>query len=167
MHSEPRILVAGLGNIFLGDDAFGAEVVQRLSAMSLPETVRLVDIGTRSVHLAYDLLDRGYDASILIDVVRKGGAPGCVYLLEAEDEDDSVLGCSPDGHSMVPHRALAFARRFGARPGRVLIVGCEPEHFDTEKGISPAVRAAVDEAARMVLDLISSVTPPRRAAAEV
>src|SRR5687768_5994190 len=74
--SGPRVLVAGLGNIFLGDDAFGVEVSRRLLTAGLPPDVRVMDIGIRSVHLAYELLEADYDTTILVDAVCRGGDPG-------------------------------------------------------------------------------------------
>ena len=164
--NEACVLVAGLGNIFLGDDAFGPEVVARLATMDLPSTVRLLDIGTRAVHLAYELLERPYETLILIDVVAKGGVAGTVYVLEPADETAPVR-VFPDAHSLGPHRILELTRQLGGQTGRVLIVGCEAAHFEPENGMSPSVRGAVDEAVRVVLRLLASVAPQRAAAAEV
>lgn len=150
----PRVLVAGLGNIFLGDDAFGVEVVKRISQMRVPESVRVLDAGIRTVHLAYELMEGEYDTAILIDIVSKGGAPGTVYLLEPESDDSLETPEAPNGHAIQPHHVLALVRRLGGRVGRVLIVGCEPARVDEESGLSPVVAAAVDEAARRVLQLV-------------
>lgn len=163
--SQPRVLVAGLGNIFLGDDAFGPEVVARLATMDLPPTVRLLDVGTRAVHLAYELLERPCATLILIDVVAKGGTPGTVYVLEPDDEKASAGGF-PDAHSLAPHRVLELTRQLGGQTGRVLIVGCEAAQFAPDNGMSPIVRGAVDEAVRVVLGLLASEAPQRAAAGE-
>jgi hydrogenase maturation protease len=165
--NRPLVLVAGLGNIFLGDDAFGFEVVARLAKMDLPPCVRLLDVGTRGVHLAYELLERRYAAAILIDVVSKGGAPGTVYVLEPDDEGVSCTEGFPDAHSMVPHRVLELTRQLGGNPGRVLIVGCEPSHFEPASDMSPSARCAVDEATDVVMELIASLVSARAAMAEV
>jgi hydrogenase maturation protease len=164
--NEPCVLVAGLGNIFLGDDAFGPEVVARLATMDLPSTVRLLDVGTRAVHLAYELLERPYATVILIDAVAKGGVAGTVYILEPDDEP-APGGVVPDAHSLAPHRILELTRQLGGEIGRVLIVGCEAAQFDPENGMSPVVRGAIDEAVRVVSKLLASVVPQRAAAAEV
>jgi hydrogenase maturation protease len=163
--SEPGVLVAGLGNIFLGDDAFGPEVIARLATMDLPAAVRLLDVGTRGVHLAYELLERRYAVVILIDAVARGGRPGTVYLLEPVDES-AAAEYFPDAHSLVPHRVLELARQLGGEPGRVFIVGCEASQFEPDDGVSSVVRYAIDEAVDVVLKLIASTTP-RTAAAEV
>jgi hydrogenase maturation protease len=158
----PRILVAGLGNIFLGDDAFGVEVARRLAAMPLPRTVRVLDAGIRSVHLAYDLADGGYETAILIDLVSKGGEPGTVYVLEPDDDGGALaMPAPPDGHALQPAQILALVRRLGGRACRVVIVGCEPSRVDEVAGLSPVVEAAVNRAVPLVLDLIESrtVTP--------
>jgi hydrogenase maturation protease len=165
--NRPLVLVAGLGNIFLGDDAFGSEVVARLAKMDLPPSVRLLDVGTRGVHLAYELLEHRYTAAILIDVVSKGGPPGTVYVLEPDDESVPGVGSFPDAHSIVPHRVLELTRQLGGDPGRVLIVGCEPSHFEPASDMSPGVRCAVGEATDVVTELIASLVSEPAAVAEV
>jgi hydrogenase maturation protease len=163
----PRILVAGLGNIFLGDDAFGVEVARRLAETALPGTVRVLDVGIRSVHLAYELADGGYDTVILIDLVSKGGEPGTLYVLEPDDDDIRAPAtlAPPDGHAIQPAQVLALMRRLGGRPCRVLIVGCEPSRVDEVAGLSPVVEAAVERALPLVVSLIGSRTVARAVAA--
>ncbi|NXY98978.1 hydrogenase maturation protease [Streptomyces sp. BR123] len=156
-----RILVAGIGNVFLGDDGFGVETVRRLSAPGtrLPDGVETADIGIRGVHLAYRLLD-GYDTLVLVDATARGGAPGTLYLIEATG-DGPVAPQAPvlDGHQMSPDAVLALldtlcAGTGAAPPRRTWVVGCEPGCLDEGIGLSPPVAAAVDEAVRMVLDLV-------------
>src|SRR5581483_4675266 len=127
-----RLLVAGIGNIFLGDDAFGVEVVQRLAQRGLPAEARLVDFGIRGLDLTYALLD-GYETVILIDACPRGGAPGTLYVLETEpaaadaNAADSAAA-SPamiDTHSMDPVKVLRLAAAMGSQVKRVLLVGCE------------------------------------------
>ncbi len=156
---RPRILVAGVGNIFLGDDAFGVEVVQRLARRPLPPEVRVVDFGIRGLDLTYALLD-GYETVLLVDATPRGGTPGTLYVLEPD-----VSG-PPEGaaavletHSMDPVKVLRLAAVMGGRVGRLLVVGCEPapldEADDMQMGMSDAVRAAVDEAVVLVESLIA------------
>src|SRR5262249_6920364 len=121
--SVPRILVAGIGNIFMGDDAFGVEVVRSLSRRPLPSEVRLVDFGIRGLDLAYALVE-GYDLTILIDATMRGGAPGTLYTLEP-DIPESADG-DLEGHGMTPAKVLALASRLGGLTGRLVLVGCEP-----------------------------------------
>ncbi|WP_438317225.1 hydrogenase maturation protease [Streptomyces sp. HUAS TT3] len=159
-----RTLVAGIGNVFLGDDGFGVETVRRLSAPGaaaarLPDGVETADIGVRGVHLAYQLLD-GYDTLVLVDATARGGAPGTLYLIEA-GADGPVAPQTPvlDGHQMSPDAVLALldtlcAGTGAAPPRRIWVVGCEPGSLDEGMGLSPPVAAAVDEAVRMVLDLV-------------
>jgi hydrogenase maturation protease len=159
VHAErPRVLVAGLGNIFLGDDAFGVEVVGRLAAMKLPESVRLLDVGTRSIHLAYELLEGDYDMAILIDLVSRGGTPGTLYVLEPDADTSASFDQGPDGHSIQPHQVLALVRKLGGRAGRVLVVGCDSSRCDPAAGVSPEVCEAIGEAVPLVLRLIASAT---------
>lgn len=155
-----RTLVAGIGNIFFGDDAFGSEVARRLlaGADGLPEGVKVGDFGIRGIHLAYELLD-GYDAAILVDATPQGGEPGTVYVLEPDlDAIESESGLAEagiaDAHGMDPASVLALLHSLGGSVGRLLVVGCEPADTDEHIGLSGPVAAAVDEAARVVRDLV-------------
>lgn len=170
--SEPRILVAGIGNIFLGDDAFGVEVVRRLSRRALPEYVRVVDYGIRGLDLAYALMDH-YDAAILVDAAGRGEAPGTLYVMELEfdgDETDGPQALQMDAHSMNPMVVLNIVRAMGGRPGRVLLVGCEPEtlgdEFQGAMGLSATVEAAAGGAAGIVESLIARIGREYEAQAE-
>ena len=146
----PRVVVAGLGNIFLGDDAFGVEVVRRLTSRRLPDDVRVLDVGLRSLHLGYELAETHCDMLILIDCVRRGHAPGTLYVLEPDElNEESVL----EGHTVRPEHVQGIARRLGTRCGRILIVGCEPARFEPTCELSVPVAAAADEAVRMVCEL--------------
>lgn len=155
-----RVLVAGLGNIFLGDDGFGVEAVNRLGRRELPPGVETADIGVRGVHLAYRLLD-GYDAVVLLDATARGGAPGTVYLIDGAEPDVSAQGdVLIDGHRMSPDSVLALLDTLstgtgGERPGRVLVVGCEPACLDEGIGLSDTVAASVDEAVDVVVGLLT------------
>lgn len=146
-----RTLVAGIGNVFLGDDGFGVEVAQRLSREPWPDGVRILDAGIRARHLAFEILDGGYDSAVLVDVVRRGGTPGTVYLIEPAPGDASV---PPDGHAMGPGEMLSFVTALGAGATRLLIVGCEPESIEEGMGLTPPVAAAVDEAVALVRSLV-------------
>ena len=149
------VLVAGIGNIFLGDDAFGVEVVRRLADRKLPDGVQVVDFGIRGFDLAHALMDSDSTA-VLVDATPRGGEPGTLYLLEAVGEagEPSLL----ETHAMDPATVLRLVEALGGRPPRVLVVGCEPATVDLDEqgqiGLSPAVEAAVDEAVRMVESLV-------------
>jgi len=153
-----KVLVAGIGNVFLGDDGFGVEVVRRLSAehaAEIPPWVRVVDYGIRGMHLAYDLAGTGYDLTIMIDATTRGDAPGTVYVIEL----DLPLAAPPpvlDAHGMRPDVVLNLVAMLGENPGPILLVGCEPAMLDQRMGLSPAVERAVGPAARAVLDLIAA-----------
>lgn len=149
-----RTLVAGIGNVFLGDDGFGVEVAQRLSREPLPQRVRILDAGIRARHLAYEILEGGYDTAILVDAVARGGAPGTVYLIEPDPAHPSPPSAAGDGHAMDPGAMLAFVTAFGAGSTRMLVVGCEPSSIDERIGLSPPVEAAVSEAVALVRGLI-------------
>src|SRR5439155_18140778 len=125
--NRPRILVAGVGNIFLGDDAFGVEVAQRLARRALPDGVRVVDFGIRGLDLTYALLD-GYAVVILVDALPRGGPPGTLYVLEVTDEPPPAEDAGPliETHNMDPVKVLRLAAAMGARVERLLVVGCEP-----------------------------------------
>jgi hydrogenase maturation protease len=154
---RPRTLVAGVGNIFLGDDGFGSCVAQRLAERDLPGTVDVHDFGIRGMDLAYALQD-GYDTVVFVDAARRGEVPGTVTLVEPELDLDEV---ALDTHGMDPVRVLALARAMGRIPERVLVVACEPavivdgEHDEDLVGeLSPVVEAAVDDAVRLVTELV-------------
>ena len=159
-----RLLIAGVGNIFLGDDGFGPEVAKRLAAVSLPGWVRVADYGTSGMHLAYDLAD-GYDTAILIDAAPRGDKPGTVSVLDVAAErgpdpgpDAETLGASRllDAHGMQPDVVLGMLDMLGgAGPARILLVACEPASVDYRMELSEPVAAAVGEAAQVVLDLVA------------
>ncbi len=155
--STPRILVAGIGNIFFGDDAFGVEVAQRLLRRPQPEGVRVVDFGIRGLDLAYALLNP-YEAVILVDAVPRGGQPGTLYLIEPERRDAVASDSLLEAHSMDPVKVLRTATALGGDLGLVLLVGCEPQTpadaEDVPMEMSDVVRAAVDEAVPFVESLV-------------
>ncbi len=151
------ILVAGVGNIFLGDDGFGVEAAHRLSTMDLPASVHVRDYGVSGMHLAFDLLE-GYDTTILIDATPRGGAPGTVYVVELEPVTEPTGAV--DAHGMQPDLVLQLLAMLGGSVGRVLLVGCEPASVTDHIGLSPPVAAAVDTAVRKVLELVEVCDVP-------
>jgi hydrogenase maturation protease len=151
-----KILVAGVGNIFLGDDAFGVEMVQRLRAVALPPEVTLADFGIRSFDLAYAMAD-GYDVIILLDATSRGNSPGTVSLIEPEVEGFGDAGQPVDAHSTNPERALQIASSLGGQLGHLYVIGCEPGVLETEDGqlgLSEQVEAAIPNAIQMLLTLL-------------
>ncbi len=152
---EPRILIAGVGNAWLGDDGFGGEVARRLAERELPAGVAVMDAGTGGLDLAYEVM-RGYDALVILDVSRQGGEPGTLYVMEVQEE--SIEGGIEDGetlnpHGMDPHTVLRFVRSVGAWPGKVVVVACEPA--DVERigfGLSADVQSALERALELVLE---------------
>jgi hydrogenase maturation protease len=152
---EHTVLVAGLGNIFLGDDGFGVEVIKRLAAFALPERVRVAAFGIRGMSLLSDIIDQDYDTIILVDTAARGGVPGTLYLIEAcvGETCETELG-APDAHAMTPDMVLKFLRDFDGASDHVLIVGCEPALLEEDIGLSAPVRQAVEEATRLILDLV-------------
>ena len=156
-----RVLVAGIGNIFLGDDGFGVEVAGRLRAVGAGENADVVDYGIRGLHLAYELASGRYDAAILVDAVTRGGAPGDLYAIEPDVSAIAPEQLLNDGHGLTPDRVLAWVRMVGSeRPTRVVIVGCEPDTLDVAVGLSQRVAAAIDPAMRMIRDLVADLSRP-------
>jgi len=155
-HLPGRVLVAGVGNIFLSDDGFGVEVVKRLSAQPMPEGVKLVDFGIRGVHLAYELLD-GYDALVLIDAAPHGQQPGTVSLLEPNmatlPESPASAGIV-DPHGMEPTSVFSLLESLDEVPARTVIVACEPADTSDGIGLTEPVAAAVDPAVAMIDNLL-------------
>lgn len=159
-----RILVAGIGNIFLGDDGFGVEVARRLMGRALPAGVEVVDFGIRGLDLAFALQD-GYDTVVLVDAAPRGGEPGTLYVIEPEEEDggDVVL----ETHGMDPVKVLRLARAMGGVPTRMLVVGCEPRSptgddpdAEMQMGLSAPVAGAVGEAVKLVESLVEGLAAP-------
>ncbi len=152
-----RVLVAGIGNVFLGDDGFGVEVVARLAGVRLPDWAKVVDYGVRGMHLAYDLAGADHDLTIMVDATARGDLPGTVYVVELDRPDPEEAAGSPpllDAHGMQPDVVMRLVGVLGGDPGRVLLVGCEPEVLDHRMGLSPVVESAVDTAVRVVVDLV-------------
>ncbi len=158
---KDRVLVAGVGNIFLGDDAFGSEVARRLLREPWPEGVRVVDFGILGMDLMFALLE-GYDTVILVDAVPLGGEAGTVYTIEADL--DHIGEGAVDAHSMDPARVLAAAKSMGAKWSRVLVVGCEPSRGRADMegegapGMSEPVERAVDAAAEAVRSIVCGLS---------
>jgi hydrogenase maturation protease len=157
-----RVLVAGIGNVFLGDDGFGVEVVRRLDPTHLPDRVDVADYGIRGVHLAYDLLDDRYATLILVDTLPTGEPPGTLAVVEAAPAAIRPAGSATpvDAHAMSPDVVLSALRGLGGRPPRVLVVGCQPAVLDPGMQLSAPVAAAVDEAVRTVVRLATAAAGP-------
>jgi hydrogenase maturation protease len=160
---RPRVLVAGIGNIFLGDDAFGVEVVRQLARREWPAAVRVADFGICGFDLAFALLDDP-EVVIFVDATRRGGPPGTLYVLEPEVGEAPTLADTPsmmDAHGMDPVQVLRLVETLGGRVRRLLVVGCEPEALGSEQememGLSNPVRAAVDEAVPLVESLVERI----------
>jgi len=152
-----KLLVAGIGNIFLGDDAFGVEVVKRLARRPLPEGVSVVDFGIRGYDLAYALMD-DWDLAILVDALPRGGEAGTLYTIEPELPQDGDRSPAFDPHTMNPVAVLQLVSALGGRMGRMLVIGCEPATVEPDPegkiGLSAPVGAAVDEVVRVIEELI-------------
>jgi hydrogenase maturation protease len=157
-----KILVAGIGNIFLADDAFGVEVANRLATQSFPPGVRVADFGIRGFDLAYALMD-GYETTILVDAYPGQGEPGTLFVVEpdlAEISQDASQPATVDAHAMNPVSVLRMAAGMGAQLKRILLVGCVPATLGPEEGqmgLSEPVAAAVDEAVKLVASLVTRV----------
>lgn len=157
-----RVLVACVGNIFRGDDGFGVEVAARLLRRPLPDGVRVVDFGIRSVHLAYELLDGGYDVLVLVDAVaRQEGRAGTLFVIEPE----RTGGAPPPGELppvvVDPHdlsagsAALDLVPTLGGTVERILVVGVQPGTVDDGIGLSEPVADAVGPAAELVREVVA------------
>ena len=149
-----RVLVAGVGNVFFGDDGFGPEVA-RVLAQEPVHDAKVEDFGIRGLHLAYELLN-GYERAIIVDAVPRGDVPGTLYVIEP---DATVIPATPDAHRMDLGNVFAYVRTLGGEPPPVTIVGCEPENIEPGMGLSPAVARSVDGAAALVRRLIDQQHP--------
>ena len=159
----PWLLVAGIGNVFLGDDGFGVAVAERLARSAVAPGVHVEDYGIRGMDLAYALAD--YDVVVLVDAVPRGEPPGTLYVIEPEV--DTELPAGPDAHGMDPVQVLALARALGGELPRVLVVGCEPAvrmtgaEEEVVADLSEPVRAAVDGAVSLVESLVEDLRKER------
>jgi hydrogenase maturation protease len=160
--STGQVLVAGVGNIFLGDDAFGVEVVRELARRPLPAATRVVDFGIRGFDLACALTEN-YAAVILVDATARGGKPGTTYLLELAPK--KVAGTEANAlnsHSLTPESALALARALGGIRTRVFVAGCEPAVLEEDQTqLSEPARGAVPVAIQMIEDLVMKLLKER------
>lgn len=157
---EKQILVAGVGNAWLGDDGFGGVVIKRLEQRKLPSGVQVMDFGSGGLDLAYEVM-RGYHALLLIDISEQGGEPGTLYVLEPDP--DEIEGGIEDGevlnpHGMDPATVLRFVKAVHGWPGKVVVVACEPADVeDIAMELSPKVEAVVEEAVDLVLEQIAAL----------
>ena len=159
------ILVACIGNIFLGDDGFGVEVARALATRPLPPDVVVKDFGIRGFDLVYALLDHP-GLIILVDACPRGSEPGTVYVVEPEMTASAEQVALPESHSMNPMRVLDMVKAMGGEPKKILLVGCEPADFGPENegrmGLSEPVQAAVSGAVAVIERLIEEHTEGRQ-----
>lgn len=157
----PSILIAGIGNIFLGDDGFGCEVLRECATWPRMTDVSIVDFGIRGLDLAYTLLEP-YETVILVDAIARGGAPGSIYVLQPVMPDkDAAIATSLNAHSMDPLHLLEMARSLGEITAEIFIVGCEPCDFgdplEGRMALSDVVKSSVPEAIRTIVELVNRV----------
>ena len=160
-----RILVAGIGNIFLGDDGFGSEVVRNAEIPQDDPRVRVIDYGIRGMHLAYDLLE-DWDTLVLVDTVPSRGNPGTLHVFHADHEQDRESGSATagvDGHSMDPAAVFASLRALGGNPPYTVVVGCEAGSVEEGIGLTESVARAVPRAARAVEEIVAALRTPAAA----
>ncbi len=164
---QTRILIAGIGNIFLGDDAFGSEVARRLMSCKLPDEVRVVDFGIRGIDLAYALLE-GYEVTIFVDATPRGGEPGTLYTIEPDLDEVNRTNAQEsvvETHDMNPMKVLGMVKAMGGEFKRILLVGCEPSPLEAEEGqmgLSEPVEVAVEEAVRLIESLVTNILEEHR-----
>jgi hydrogenase maturation protease len=154
-----KVLIACVGNIFLGDDGFGVEVARSLSKRQLPEGVSVKDYGIRGFDLAYALLDP-WDLVIMVDALSRGEAAGTLYVIEPELKGPASADTALNPHGMDPVRVLSLAASMGTISAQVLVVGCEPHDFGDElegrMGLSSPIEGVVEAASDMILELVAS-----------
>ena len=158
--AKKRVMIAGVGNMFMKDDGFGGAVIKNILHKQFPEGVEVKDFGMGGLKLAYDLM-KGYDGLILLDASPRGEPPGTLYVIEPDESDfdaDLEKGGPIDPHGADPVTILRFVKSIGAWPGKVTIVACEPETVDNfEIGLSDSVNASIDKAGEMVEDIIKEI----------
>ena len=164
MVSKPHTLIAGIGNIFLGDDAFGCEVIKELNRRIWPDDVRIVDFGIRGFDLAYALLEE-HQVVILVDATPRGERPGTLYTIEPDmnEIESNDSGGAVETHGMNPLKVLGMVKSMGGKFKKILLVGCEPETFGPEEGqmgLSSVVQAAVPQAVEIIERLVQQFHQP-------
>ncbi len=160
VNKKKRVMIAGVGNMFMKDDGFGGAVIKQLMHKEFPEGVEIKDFGTGGLKLAYDLM-KGYDGLILLDASQRGEEPGTLYVIEPEENSiDANLedGGPIDPHGSDPATILRFVKGIGAWPGKVLIVACEPSCVDEfEIGLTDSVNEVVSKAVDLVNDILKDI----------
>jgi hydrogenase maturation protease len=157
---KKRVMIAGIGNMFMKDDGFGSAVIKRITNKKFPEGVEVKDFGTGGLKLAYDLM-RGYDGLVFLDASARGEKPGTLYVIEPNENDfsnDLEEGGPIDPHGADPVTVLRFVKSIGAWPGKVFIIACEPASVgDFEIGLSEPVNIAIDKAIEMVDEIVKEL----------
>jgi hydrogenase maturation protease len=156
-----RILVAGVGNIFLADDGFGSAVIRNAEIAPEDPSVRVIDYGIRGMHLAYDLLEE-WDALVLVDAIPSRGNPGALHVFQADHESGSPAP-GVDAHSMDPEAVFASLRALGGSPPYTVVVGCEAGCVEEGIGLTEPVARAVPRAARAVEEIVAALQTPAAA----
>ncbi len=161
IRNRQSILIACIGNIFLGDDAFGCEVAKLLAARALPDNVKLVDFGIRSFDLAYALMD-GFETTIFVDAAPRGGDPGTIYVIEPDRAQIDAIdtgNASFEPHGMDPIKVLSMVKSLGGDFKKIVVVGCEPQFTGEEgigfMGLSEPVQASLGKAVEVVERLVA------------
>jgi hydrogenase maturation protease len=150
-----RVLVAGIGNIFLSDDGFGVEVVRCLRERGAPHGTDVMDFGVRAIHLAYALADGGYDLAVLVDAASRGEPPGTISLVDPELEQAAASAGPVDAHALTPDAVLGWLHRIGGTRTRVRLVVCEPVSLDDGIGLSLPVAAGVERAMALIEEVVT------------
>mgnify|MGYP001576376524 FL=1 len=145
-----KILVACLGNIFYGDDAFGVEVAKVLSEQDLPKNVKLIDFGIRGIDLAFELIN-DYKLVLLVDTIKIGAEAGSVFVLEPKTDED---GNDNFTHDLTPTKAMQIASRLKTKPQKMLLIGCEPANLEFHDEMSEPVKNAVEKAVGKILEIV-------------
>ena len=161
-----RVLVAGIGNVFMADDGFGVEVARVLGERRLPNGVDVVDFGIRGMDLVF-ALGEGYDAAVFVDAVPRGEEPGTVFAVEPDLDALAKGPVTLDAHGMDPVKVLTLAATLGPVPERIVVVGCEPavrmtgEEDELVGDLSEPVRGAIEPAADLVESLVAELLNTR------
>ena len=154
--STEKTLIAGFGNLLRGDDGFGVEVVNRLGASALPAHAQTMDVGIGGMHFVLRLME-GFEVVIVVDAVQHGQPPGTLYVFTPAEVDLGLdSGERIDPHFAEPARSLKFAKALGVLPGRVTVVGCEPESCHLGQCLSLPVSVAVDRAVQTIRDMVGA-----------
>ncbi|MDU8925767.1 hydrogenase maturation protease [Alisedimentitalea sp. MJ-SS2] len=157
--SDATILVLGLGNTLLTDEAVGVRVLEHLGTFPEDQTrnLRMLDGGTMGLTLLVEMEDA--DAMVIIDSAYLEAAPGTVEVFEGAEMDHFLRTRSRNAHDIGLDDLMDALRLREAVPEKRALIGVQPQDLSVGEALTEAVAAAVPEAAEAVTTLAERWKP--------